>query len=542
MSISVIIPYFNETIFLSQAVHSALGLGDRLHQIIIVDDSPGRHADLLERISALDPRIEIVTNPRNMGASASRNAGLLRATGGQVLFLDSDDAIASRAVRDASDFIRELGAELVHVPTMAMAHKTSAMFRFPRDDRLFAKPAARLSVETCPEIRFAIASWSFLFDAQYLADHAIAFDPGQRMFEDHLFILGAVENARNFALLGQWGHVWRKRGGSLTTTDYTRADIDLQLASIRKALNFLSDRYGPESAVVQRDVAFALTRFLTNWPTLFAALEQPEAGASQAILTDIAQTFAPYSLTGKVCSDPMTQRILGRNLWLLSGAELEASRLSSIFELVVQENWTKLSRALHIAPTEKQRSAPELRAHVTVDEALNRFHAAAQDETSVDLRLFSEVVFDEINEWSSLPCADFAKGTQPADLMARFSDDLAAILRKRSLNASEDAVPAPNSDRAPQSEPFRQALSLTRRYTRGERSDLDAGALNKSTIAAAWRAAEDSLAPKHALRAEATLSDLANCAIKGDANIWGRRKVRTKARLLLRPFVPGLRP
>ncbi|MEL7519018.1 MAG: hypothetical protein AAFN48_08695, partial [Pseudomonadota bacterium] len=134
------------------------------------------------------------------------------------------------------------------------------------------------------------------------------------------------------------------------------------------------------------------------------------------------------------------------------------------------------------------------------------------------------------------------KGTQPADLMARFSDDLAAILRKRSLNASEDAVPAPNSDRAPQSEPFRQALSLTRRYTRGERSDLDAGALNKSTIASAWRAAEDSLAPKHALRAEATLSDLANCAIKGDANIWGRRKVRTKARLLLRPFVPGLRP
>ncbi|MEM7702010.1 MAG: glycosyltransferase family 2 protein [Pseudomonadota bacterium] len=542
MSISVIIPFYNETIFLSQAVHSALGLGNRLHQIIIVDDSPGRHADLMERMSGVDPRIEIVTNPRNMGASASRNSGLTRVTGEQVLFLDSDDVIASRAVLEASDFIRELGAELVHIPTMAMAHQTSAMFRFPRDDRLFAKPAARLSVETCPEIRFAIASWSFLFNAQYLSDHAIGFDPEQRMFEDHLFILGAVENARNFALLGQWGHVWRKRGGSLTTTDYSRADIDLQLASIRKSLLFLSERYGPDSAVVQRDVAFALMRFLTNWPTLFAALEEPEADASAAILADIAQTFAPYTLSGDVCSAPMTLRVLGRDLWLLSGVEFDASWLSSIFDMVVQADWARLRPTLHIEPGTKKRGVLKPAAKVTLKDALDRFHTTAQDEASVDLRLFSEVVFDEIDEWCSAPCAVSANGTPPPDVMARFSDDLAATLSKRSLNRSVEEATTPLSGRVPRSEPFQQALALTRRYLNGKRSDRDGDALNKPAIAAAWRAAEDSLSPERCVRAEAALSNLANCSIKGDANIWGRRKVRTKARLLLRPFVPGLRP
>ena len=542
MSISVIIPFFNETIFLSQAVHSALGLGDRLHQIIIVDDSPGRHAYVMQRIAELDPRIEIVTNPRNMGASASRNVGLSRVTGGQVLFLDSDDVIASRALLDASDFIRELGAQLVHIPTMAMAYKTSAMSRFPRDDRLFAKPAARLSVDCCPEIRFAIASWSFLFDARYLADHAIGFDPEQRMFEDHLFILGAVENARNFALLGQWGHVWRKRGGSLTTTTCTRKDIDLQLASIRKALRYLSERYGPESVEVQRDVAFALKRFLTNWPTLFAALEEPEADASPAILTDIAQTFAPYSLTGAVCGDPMTQRILGRTFWLLSGVECEASKLPAIFDMVVREDWARLSRALHIAAGAKAYSAPKPVAKVTLEDALDGFHTAARDETSADLRLFSEMVFDEIDEWTVSHGANGASGTPAQELMGRFGEDLAAMLRKRSLNGSADVALAPIAVRKPHSKPFEEALSLTRRYTSGERSDRDADALTKPAIAAAWRAAENGLAPQRCLRAEATLADLANCAIKGDANIWGRRKVRTKARLLLRPFVPGLRP
>lgn len=542
MSVSVIIPFFNETIFLSQTVQSALRLGDRLHQIIIVDDSPRRHEDLLERMTALDPRIEIVTNARNMGASASRNAGLSRVTGGQVLFLDSDDVIASRAILEACDFINELDAELVHIPTMAMAHKTSAMYRFPRDDRLFAKPAARLSPESCPEIRFAIASWSFLFNARYLADHAIGFDPEQRMFEDHLFILGAVENARNFALLGQWGHVWRKRGGSLTTTNYTRADVTMQLASIRKSLHFLSERYEQHSAEVQHDVAFSLARFLTNWPTLFAALEEPEAKDSSEILAEIAQVFAPYSLSPDRCRDPMTQRLFGRTLRLLSNTELDTAQLPSVFDMVVQENWSALRQTLRVNPRAVQTIAPNRQSSVTLEDALEKFHTAAQDQTSKDLRLFSEVVFDEIDTWTASRCADDPDETNTAELMARFADDVAATLHKRSHEAGMDQTTVTASQNTPLSQAFDKSLDLTRRYASGERSASGTDVLSAPAIAAAWRSAENSLVYACRALVDDTLSDLANRALKGDTNIWGRRKMRTKARLLLRPIVPSLRP
>ena len=83
-------------------------------------------------------------------------------------------------------------AQLVHIPTMVMDQRTSAMFRFPRDDRLFGKAASGLTLQKFPDIRYALANWSILFDAQYLAHHDIRFDPSQRMFEDHLFILNLI--------------------------------------------------------------------------------------------------------------------------------------------------------------------------------------------------------------------------------------------------------------------------------------------------------------------------------------------------------------
>jgi len=542
MSISVIIPFYNETIYLSQTVHSALGLGNRLHQILIVDDSPGRYPDLLDRIASLDSRIEIVANPQNSGASATRNAGLARVTGGQVLFLDSDDVISSHAVAQASGLIQREHAELVHIPTVVMAQKTSALFRFARDDRLFSQAATGLSPATFPEIRYALANWSFLFDAGYLAAHSIAFDPAQRMFEDHLFILGAVENARNFALLGKWGHIWRKRGGSLTKTNYSRQDIDSQLASVRKSLRFLSERYEPASAAVQREVAFVLSRYLMTWPTLFSALREPEAEDSQSILKDLAQTFAPHSLTQEVCSDPVTARILGHSLPLFSGGELALSQLPHVFEALVQEKWDTLVRELHVTPASKESLPPHPCPKDTVKDALDRFHASAQLETSTDLRLFSEIVFDEIDEWERAQWGvEGASDAEMSDLFARFAEDLAAVLRKRSLNSAPTAPSCVISDAPVTIEPFRDALSQTSIYANGARSNDRADTLTKPAIAAAWRAVEDGFSPTQSTQSDETLAALANRATNGDVDIWGRRKLRTKARLILRTFLPNLR-
>ncbi|NQX94419.1 MAG: glycosyltransferase family 2 protein, partial [Erythrobacter sp.] len=383
MSISVIIPFYNETIFLDEAVRSVLGLGDRLHQLLIIDDSPGLFPQILGRVRALDSRIEVVTNARNMGASAARNEGLKRVTGKQVLFLDSDDAISSLALLQASERMEREAADLVHIPTMVMNHRTSTMFRFPRDDRLFGKAAKDLSSGTFPDIRYALANWSFLFDADYLARNAIAFDPEQRMFEDHLFILNAVEKADNIALLGTWGHVWRKRGGSLTTTNYNATDMASQLASIRKCLGFLTETHGSDSFVVQRDVAFCLSRYVMTWPTLTWALAHTGDTEAADLLEDIAAAFRPYTLTKEVCANSAMERLFGSHLRLFSGPALATSRMHEVFETLVAGDWAGLASQLAIpvaASTmdSKAQSDPRLDDQGVLS-ALGRFHGSVSD-------------------------------------------------------------------------------------------------------------------------------------------------------------------
>jgi glycosyltransferase involved in cell wall biosynthesis len=85
--VSVIIPTYNRSDIVSQAVRSALDQDYPAKQIIVVDDgSTDDTVKVLRKLSS----IEVISQP-NQGASAARNCGLSAAKGGYVATLDSDD-------------------------------------------------------------------------------------------------------------------------------------------------------------------------------------------------------------------------------------------------------------------------------------------------------------------------------------------------------------------------------------------------------------------------------------------------------------------
>lgn len=86
--LSVIIPTHNYAEFLPQALDSVLCQGEPDTQIIVVDD--GSTDDTAAVLGAYHGRIEIVRQS-NQGIGAARHAGLVRARGSLVGFLDSDD-------------------------------------------------------------------------------------------------------------------------------------------------------------------------------------------------------------------------------------------------------------------------------------------------------------------------------------------------------------------------------------------------------------------------------------------------------------------
>ncbi len=92
--VSLIIPVFNNELYLDESLSSARAQEGLSLEIIIIDD--GSTDASLSKIKAHaenDPRI-IVIAQANQGVSAARNAGLDRASGKWLAFLDGDDWLA----------------------------------------------------------------------------------------------------------------------------------------------------------------------------------------------------------------------------------------------------------------------------------------------------------------------------------------------------------------------------------------------------------------------------------------------------------------
>jgi glycosyltransferase involved in cell wall biosynthesis len=90
-SVSVIIPTYNGTRFLPQAVESALGQTRPPQEVIVIDD--GSTEDTAAALAPFHGRVTYVRQP-NRGVAAARNHGIRIATGRYICLLDHDDVCA----------------------------------------------------------------------------------------------------------------------------------------------------------------------------------------------------------------------------------------------------------------------------------------------------------------------------------------------------------------------------------------------------------------------------------------------------------------
>ena len=93
--VSVVIPCFNCKPYIAEAVDSAFCQTLKPHEVIVVDDgSTDGSWEHLHRLKAdRYPTLKILCHPHhaNQGASATRQRGVLEASGSYVAFLDGDD-------------------------------------------------------------------------------------------------------------------------------------------------------------------------------------------------------------------------------------------------------------------------------------------------------------------------------------------------------------------------------------------------------------------------------------------------------------------
>lgn len=97
-TISVIIPTYNRSAFLLDALRSVADQTYKAVEVIVVDDcSPEPLA--LPAVSGLN--VKVLRHSRNQGAAAARNTGFAHSTGDWVLFLDDDDLLTPNRLAHA---------------------------------------------------------------------------------------------------------------------------------------------------------------------------------------------------------------------------------------------------------------------------------------------------------------------------------------------------------------------------------------------------------------------------------------------------------
>ena len=111
--VSVVVPVYKAERFLDTCVESILEQSHHNLQLILVDDgSPDSCPRICDAWADKDPRV-IALHIKNSGASGARNAGMRRAEGDYLMFVDSDDVLRIDAVPRSLSIALRTGCELV---------------------------------------------------------------------------------------------------------------------------------------------------------------------------------------------------------------------------------------------------------------------------------------------------------------------------------------------------------------------------------------------------------------------------------------------
>ena len=185
--ISIVIPTYNSIAKMSSTLDSLRALENVVpHEVIFVDDysSDGTYEALLGESRAMTSWSVDRLEKNSGSAAAPRNAGIRRAKGDYLFFLDSDDEILPEGLKVAYEFAVKYGSDAVRSTIISVRPDGSELKvdAVPRWDSI-KDPTSRLRAI----VRYQSLTCSFLMRRSVVVENGITFDEFRRIGEDITF-------------------------------------------------------------------------------------------------------------------------------------------------------------------------------------------------------------------------------------------------------------------------------------------------------------------------------------------------------------------
>ncbi|MEU5097269.1 bifunctional glycosyltransferase family 2 protein/CDP-glycerol:glycerophosphate glycerophosphotransferase [Streptomyces sp. NPDC020996] len=224
---SVIVPAYEVQAYLHACLESVLTQSYPDLEVIAVDDrSPDACGEIIDEFARRDARVRPVHLPENGGLGPARNAGLARATGDYLVFLDGDDTLAPDALRAIADRLEETGDPDVLVYDYARTFWSGETVRNQAAAQLTEQGPAPFRLADRPGLlRLLMVAWNKAYKREFVEREALAFPPGY--YEDTPWTFPALMAAESLATLDRVcvHYRQRRRGNILGTTSRRHFDV-----------------------------------------------------------------------------------------------------------------------------------------------------------------------------------------------------------------------------------------------------------------------------------------------------------------------------
>lgn len=244
--LTVIVPVYKVEDTLDRCLHSILTQDcGGLHVILVDDGSPDACPRLCDEWARRDSRVQVI-HKANGGLSEARNAGLRRAEGAYVTFVDSDDYLLAGTYRAVLEEM-EKGYDFVEFPVCRVDRQGhERCMEWGR--RVYTRPEdywygceGYVHTYACNKV-FRRS----LFDG-------LAF-PAGRLFEDAWLMPKLLERCSCFATTERGGYVYEVNDAGITCAQETRGLPMLLESHLQSGFGLSDSRYYLELANIQINV------------------------------------------------------------------------------------------------------------------------------------------------------------------------------------------------------------------------------------------------------------------------------------------------
>ena len=211
IKISIIVPVYNSSNFLSNCIDSILSQSYADFELIIVDDgSKDLSPHICDQYAASDERV-VVIHKENSGVSATRNVGLDIAKGEWICFVDSDDRLRPHFLEEliANE---ENGIDLIVGGFHEIGDYSGASLINSKRILDFSRDYEILDIDPSNNKGLSIFyyPWGKLFRTSTIASQKLRFSVKMKLAEDFTFLLAFASQAKKAVLVPANNYEYRR--------------------------------------------------------------------------------------------------------------------------------------------------------------------------------------------------------------------------------------------------------------------------------------------------------------------------------------------